>query len=145
MLQKDKCELCALMVVFDQDVARGGAENTENLIELLRKMQREGLVDGGYNRRTFWSNTGDGDKSQMCALNSKFFLPKNKGRKCPDFILNMGLKVPEALALNVSKRTDRLTSDIHKMTLLILFLTVLAVVVAFVSLLSSYIKATPLD
>jgi len=132
-IEKDKCNLCALKVIFDQNAVRGDLDKTENFITVLRDLQNEGIVETGYSRRLFASNTGVGDKSEMCAVNSKFFLTKNRNKKCPSFILNMGLSVPEALSLNVARSTDKLTSDLHRMTFVIMLLTVVAVVAAILS------------
>ena len=130
-MKNDKCKICALKVRFDQDKVAKEYE-VENFFTTLRDLQRENIIDSGYSRRIFASvgTDGSGDKSEMCALNSAFFLPKNKNKKCPDFILNMGLSIPDALSLNVARSTDKLTADIHKMTLIILVLTVVAVVIA---------------
>ena len=133
-LEKDKCNLCALKVIFDQDAIRGDAEKTENFITLLRELQKEGIIEPGHNRRIYVSNTGEGDKSEMCALNAEFFLPDNRKKRCPDFILNMDLRVPEALALNTARSTDRLTAGMHKMTRYILGLAAIAVIVGIVAI-----------
>ena len=70
----------------------------------------------------------------MCALNSEFFLPDNREKRCPDFILNMDLRVPEALALNTARSTDRLTAGMHKMTQYILGLGAIAVIIGIVAI-----------
>lgn len=131
LLEKDKCELCALRVTYDQDTIEENPEKVENFVSVLRELQHENIVEAGYTRRVCVSSTGKEDKTVMCAVNSDNFLPKNKNKPCPNFILNMGLSTSEALALNTAKRTDRLTSEVHKMTLVILALTFFAVVTTF--------------
>jgi hypothetical protein len=133
-LEKDKCNLCALKVIFDQDAIHGDAEKTENFLNLLHELQKEGIIDPGHNRRIYASNTGEGDKSEMCALNLEFFLPANRKKRCPDFILNMDLRAPEALALNTARSTDRLTAKMHKLTLIIFGLTFLSVMIGIVAI-----------
>ena len=132
-LQRNKCELCALKVIFDQDRIHGDAEEVENFMEVLRKLQEERIIEQGYNRKAHVSNTGEGDKSEMCAVNSDFF-KKKKDEKCPHFILNMNLTVAEALSLHTARSTDALTKYIHHMTLVMLVITVIAVVIAWYSL-----------
>jgi hypothetical protein len=133
-LEKNKCNLCALKVIFDQDAIYGNAEKTENFITLLRELQKEDIVEPGHNRRIYASNTGEGDKSEMCALNSGFFLSENRKKRCPDFILNMDLRVPEALALNTARSTDRLTAKIHNMTRYILWLAIASLIIAILAI-----------
>lgn len=120
-MANDKCDLCALKVIFDQDNVRK-AHNVENFIKTLRDLQSKNIIERGYNRRIYASNDGSGDKSEMCAINSPFFLKDNKDKRCPDFILNMDLQVPEALFLNVARSTDRLTANIHKITIIVMWI-----------------------
>jgi len=130
-MKNDKCDLCALKVIFDQDTL-SKERKIEDFFGTLRQLQNDGIIEKGYNRRAF---EGSKNKSEMCAVNSKFFLSENKEKKCPEFILNMGLSVPEALSLNTARSTDRLTAGIHKMTLLILGLTAISVIVTIAVLL----------
>ena len=134
-MENDKCALCALKVIFDQDTL-SKERHIENFFDTLQHLQENKIIDKGYNRRIFASigTDGSGDKSEMCALNSEFFLPENKTRRCPDFILNMGLRVPESLALNTARSTDRLTAGMHKMTRYILGLAVISVIVAIAAI-----------
>lgn len=133
LLQKNKCELCALKVIFDQDRIHGNVQRVENFITVLRELQKENIIDQGYNRKVYASNTGDGDKSEMCAINSDFFT-KRKDEKCSDFILNMNLSVPEALSLHTARSTDKLTRNIHHMTIGIGLLTFISVIVAIATI-----------
>ncbi len=133
ILQKNKCELCALKVIFNEDKIHGDAEKVENFMSVLRDLQKDNIIEQGYNRKAYTSNTGEGDKSEMCAVNSEFFI-KKKDEKCPHFILNMNLSVAEALSLHTAKSTDALTKNIHHMTMVMLGITVLAVVIAWYSL-----------
>jgi len=99
-MDKDKCNLCALKVIFDQD-SLSKERHIEDFFGTLQYLQEKKIINKGYNRRIFASIGGDGknDKSEMCAVNSKFFLPENKDKKCPEFILNMDLSIPDALSL----------------------------------------------
>jgi hypothetical protein len=134
-MSDDKCKICALKVRFDQDNIAKELE-VENFFTTLRGLQEKNVIEKGYNRRIFASigTDGSGDKSEMCAVNSKFFLKDNRDNKCPEFILNMGLRVPEALALNTARSTDRLTAGMHKMTQYILVLGAIAVIVGIVAI-----------
>jgi len=138
-MDKDKCNLCALKVIFDQD-SLSKERHIEDFFGTLRYLQENKIIDKGYNRRIFASIGGDGkdDKSEMCAVNSPFFLPKNKDKKCPEFILNMDLRVPEALALNTARSTDKLTAGIHKLTRYILGLTAILVIAAIATILCKW-------
>lgn len=128
-MENDKCDLCALKVIFDQD-ALSKSRKIEDFFKTLRDLQKRNIIEPRHNRRIFVSNgaDGSGDKSEMCAVNSTFFLPGNKDKKCPEFILNMGLRVPEALSLNTARSTDRLTAKMHKLTRYILGLTAILVI-----------------
>lgn len=88
-----KCDLCALKVVFDQDITRTDPRNTEVFFAALRDLQKRNIVGTGYSKSLSVSNTGLGDKSEVCAVNSPQFGPSHKERVCPHFILNMGLSV----------------------------------------------------
>ena len=103
------------------------------ILQSLRELQAKNIIEHGYNRRAHWSNTGEGDKSEMCAVNAKYFAPENKDKRCPNFILNMDLNVPEAMSLNLARSTDNLTSDMHKMTKVIVFFTVIATIATIYS------------
>jgi hypothetical protein len=121
----DKCDICALKVIFDQD-ALSKECHIENFFDTLRHLQKNKIIDKGYNRRIFASiGTDDsGDRSEMCAVNSPFFSQENKDKKCPEFILNMDLSVPDALSLNLSKKNVKLTSDMKRLTWAIIGLTI---------------------
>ena len=121
----DKCDLCALKVIFDQ----GSLEkerHIENFIATLRQLQKDGIIEKGYARRIFVGN-GSGDKSEMCAVNSKFFLSDNKDKKCPEFILNMGLSTPDALSLNASKKNIKLSFQMNCLTWTLVILTIVLI------------------
>lgn len=131
----NKCDLCALKVIFDQS-AFEKARNIEDYFETLRELQKSKIINKGYNRRIFTSvgTSGEGDKSEMCAINSRFFLPENNDKKCPEFILNMNLSTAEALSLNLSDKTVKLTAKINIFTVIILILTFISAIVGFCSL-----------
>jgi len=120
----DKCKICALKVRFDQDKIAKELE-VENFFTTLRGLQKKNIVEKGYNRRIFVSigTDGSGDKSEMCAVNSKFFLKKNRDKKCPEFILNMESTIPDALSLNLSKKNVKLAFDIKHLTWILVVLT----------------------
>jgi hypothetical protein len=120
-MKDDKCDLCALKVIFDQ-TALSKERNIENFFGTLRRLQKNKIIEKGYERRIFIDN-GSGNKSEMCAVNSKFFLKKNKDKKCPEFVLNMDLSVPDALSLNLSKKNVKLASKIKWLTWALVFLT----------------------
>lgn len=123
-MASNKCDLCALKVIFDQN-ALSKERKIEDFIGNLRDLQKNEIIDKGYNRRIFASIGTDGsdDKSEMCAINSKFFLPDNKNKKCPEFILNMGLSIPDALSLNLSRENLDLASEMKSLTRESLLLT----------------------
>lgn len=123
-MELDKCKICALKVRFDQDKVAKEHE-VEDFFTTLRDLQRKNIIDKGYNRRIFVSigTDGSGDKSEMCAVNSPFFLKKNRDKKCPEFILNMDLSVPDALSLNLSKKNVKLAFDIKCLTWILVVLT----------------------
>jgi hypothetical protein len=113
-MANDKCDLCALKVVFDQNEV-GKARRIEDIFKAKNELKKKGALGKGYSRRIFASigNDGSGDKSEMCAVNSPFFLQENKDKKCPDFIFNMGLSVPEALSLNASQKSIKLSFQMN--------------------------------
>ena len=121
----DKCDLCALKVVFDQDEV-GKARRIEDIFKAKSELQEKGALAKGYNRRIFTSvgTDGSGDKSEMCAINSPLFLKENKDKKCPDFIFNMGLSVPEALSLNASQKSIKLSFQMNRLTWVLVVLTI---------------------
>lgn len=121
-MKNDKCDLCALKVIFNQD-SLSKERHIENFIDTLRQLQKSGIIEKGYERRIFAGN-GSGDKSEMCAVNSKFFLPDNKDKKCPEFILNMGLSIHDAFSLNLSKKNIALTTTIKILTWFLVVLTI---------------------
>lgn len=123
-MENDKCKICALKVIFDQDKVAKEHE-VEDFFTTLRGLQRKNIIGKGYNRRIFVSigTDGSGDKSEMCAVNSSFFLKKNRDKKCPDFILNMDLSIPDALSLNLSKKNIKLAFDIKCLTWVLVVLT----------------------
>ena len=131
-MENDKCDLCALKVIFDQDTL-SKERHIENFFDTLRHLQKSKIVDKGYNRRIFASigTDGTGDKSEMCAVNSPFFLQENKDKKCPEFILNMDLSVPDALSLNLSKKNVTLSFDMKLLTILIFIYTLFATGIAY--------------
>jgi hypothetical protein len=118
-MENDKCGLCALKVIFDQDVL-SKARRMENFFDTLRHLQNNKIIDKGYNHRIFASigTDGSGDKSEMCAVNSKFFINENRDKKCPEFILNMGLSIPDALSLNLAKKAVNLAAGMNRLTIL---------------------------
>jgi len=119
-MKNDKCDLCALKVIFDQ----GSLEkerHIEKYFDTLRQLQKHKIVEKGHNRRIF---EGSNNKSEMCAVNSKYFLPDNKEKKCPEFILNMVLSVPDAFSLNLSKKSIALATKMNCLTWVLVFLTV---------------------
>ncbi|MDD3127415.1 MAG: hypothetical protein PHT27_07365 [Candidatus Izemoplasmatales bacterium] len=122
--KNDKCNLCALKVRFDQDKMAKELE-VENFFTTLRALQHKDIIEKGYNRRIFASigTDGSGDKSEMCAVNSKFFLKDNRDKKCPEFILNMDLTIADALSLNLSKKNVKLAFDIKHLTWILVVLT----------------------
>jgi len=124
-MEIDKCDLCALKVVFDQDEV-SKARRIEDIFKAKIELRKKGVLGKGYNRRIFASNgtDGSGDKSEMCAVNSPFFLQENKDKKCPDFIFNMGLSVAEALSLNASQKSIKLSSQMNCLTWVLVILTI---------------------
>jgi hypothetical protein len=60
----------------------------------------------------------------MCVVNSPFFLQENKDKKCPDFIFNMGLSIPDALSLNASKKSIKLSFQMNCLTWVLIVLTI---------------------
>lgn len=121
-MKNDKCDLCALKVIFDQDSLEK-ERDIEKYFDTLRQLQKDEIIEKGYERRAFVGN-GHGDQSEMCAVNSKFFLQDNKDKKCPEFILNMNLSVPDALSLNLSKKHLTLASEMESLTRESLSLTI---------------------
>ena len=123
-MENDKCKICALKVRFDQDEVAKEHE-VEDFFTTLRDLQKKNIIDKGYNRRNFVSigTDGSGDKSEMCAVNSKSFLKENRDKKCPEFILNMDLSIPDALSLNLSKKNVKLAFDIKCLTWILVVLT----------------------
>jgi hypothetical protein len=132
MESNDKCDLCALKVIFDQNNL-SKARKIEDFFRTKNELQEKGIIDKGFNRRIFAN--GSGDKSEMCAVNSPFFFQNNRDKKCPEFILNMDLSVSEALSLNLSKKTVKLTSKINRLTIVILICTVIATLIAILAFL----------
>ena len=124
-MESDKCDLCALKVVFDQDEV-SKARRIEDIFKAKIELRKKGVLGKGYNRRIFASigTDGSGDKSEMCAVNSSFFLQENKDKKCPDFIFNMGLSVAEALSLNASQKSIKLSSQMNCLTWVLVVLTI---------------------
>ena len=127
-MKNDKCDLCALKVIFDQS-ALSKERKIEDFFTTLRDLQARDIIESGYNRRSFIGDGGN-DKSEMCAVNSPFFLQENKDKKCPEFILNMGLSVSDAFSLNLSKKTVKLTSDMKRLTIFILLYTIILTLIA---------------
>ena len=127
-MAKDKCDLCALKVIFDQDVV-SKARGIEDIFKAKSELQKKGILGKGYNRRIFASigTDGSGDKSEMCAVNSPFFLQNNKDKKCSDFIFNMGLSVPEALSLNAAQKSIKLSLQMNYLTWIIVVLTIVLI------------------
>lgn len=124
-MKNNKCNLCALKVIFDQDEI-GKTRRIEDIFKAKNELQEKGAIGKGYNRRIFASigTNGLGDKSEMCAINSPLFLEKNKDKKCPDFIFNMGLSVPDALSLNASKKSIKLSFQMNCLTWVLVALTI---------------------
>ena len=131
-LEKDKCNICALKMIFDEDHTHGDLFKVENFFSILRELQNENIVENGFARRAFASFAGKGDKSEMCAVNSKYFLQANKNKKCPHFILNMNLKVSDAMSLNLAKSTDRLTRKLYILTIVIIAFTIISIAISLV-------------
>lgn len=125
MKSDDKCDLCALKVIFDQD-ALSKARKIEDFFKAKNELQEKRIIDKGYNRRIFKSTDGSGDKSEMCAVNSPFFLQENKDKKCPEFILNMDFIVSEALSINLYRKTVKLTRFILAFTIIMVLITLVA-------------------
>ena len=116
-MTNDKCDICALKVMFNQDELCK-ERDIEDFFKTLRELQEKQTISEGHSRRIFASIGTDGssDKSEMCAVNSVFFLKEHRDKKCPEFILNMNLTVAEALSLHTARSTDNLTKNIHNMT-----------------------------
>lgn len=143
----NKCDLCALKVIFDQNSIEQ-TRGIEDFFSSLRALQEKSIIRKGYSRIAYIHNRGKGDKSEMCAVNSVFFLEENKDKECPYFLLHMNLSIAEALSLHVANETEkvessmeRLTHDIKKMTRYILYLTIIAVALAFISAYKSISKS----
>lgn len=125
-MKNDKCDLCSLKVIFDQDSLEK-ERHIENFFDTLHKLQEDKIIEKGYARRIFKSigSDGSGDRSEMCAVNSRFFISYNKDKKCPAFILNMRLSVPDALSLNASKKNIKLSFQINCLTWVLVVSTIL--------------------
>lgn len=146
-MANDKCDLRALKVTFDQSEV-GKARRIEDIFKAKIEMQEKGIIGKGYNRRIVASIGTDGseDKSEMCAVNSPFYYKRAKTKKCPEFIFNMGLSVPDALSLNLSKKTVKLTSDMKWLTVVIAVLTILLSLIGILQVLPQWqhiVKAQP--
>jgi hypothetical protein len=138
----NKCDLCALKVIFDQSELDKD-RHIEDFFGSLRKLQENGIIDKGFNRIisvTIGGST-ENDKSEFCAISSPFFLPDNKDNKCPEFILNMGLSVSDAISIILSKKsitssteTTKLTNELHKLTIIIAVLTIVSTIAVVYSI-----------
>lgn len=138
----NKCDLCALKVIFDQGKTSKN-RNIEDFFGSLRKLQEHDIIDKGFNRiiSVTVGGSAENDKSEFCAISSPFFLPDERDNKCPEFILNMGLSVSDALSIKLSKETikssvetTKLTNELHKLTMIITILTIVSTIAVVYSI-----------
>lgn len=131
-----RCDFCALNITYPQENP-SESKDVDKFFSALRELQKTGDIKKGWPRNVGISNTGIGDKSTICAIDSNHYRPKKENQPCPHFILSAGLSTSDAIALHTARNTDKLTSKIHILTWVILFITAVGVFLPIYPLLSS--------
>ncbi len=128
-MKNNRCDLCALRVIFDQEKV------SEDFFADLNRLMDKKIIENVYNRHISLNIGKEGaeGKSEMCAVNSRYFWKKEE--KCPDFILNTGMAVTDALSINLSRKNIELAIGIKRLTWFIAFLTVAILFLTIISML----------
>jgi len=128
MASLTRCDLCALKVVRDQSA---DSKTTEVFFTELRSLQASGSVQKGHPRDI---HIGRDDRTEFCAIDSAYFPPKSRHKKCPDFILNTGFTLPEAMSINLSRVANRLSRSMYWIAVLGLPIAAIATIVSCLAL-----------